>query len=147
MFSSSQFFFLSLGSIASLVLIFICLKSFFISKRQFFARAPMTAFEAKMFYRLKTALPHHHILAQVAFSALITNDHLKIRRKFNRKVTDFVILNETLDVIAIVELDDPSHLEKMQEDQLRDKMLKEAGYDVFRYTEIPNIRQLQKDIL
>ena len=100
-----------------------------------------------MFFQLKTAFPNHHVLAQVAFSALITSDNYKIRRQFNRKVTDFVILNQALDVIAIIELDDPSHLNKIEEDQLRDQMFKQAGYGVFRYTNIPNIRQLQKDIL
>ncbi|MBK0063868.1 MULTISPECIES: DUF2726 domain-containing protein [unclassified Acinetobacter] len=147
MLSSSQIFFLSLGCISSLFLILTCLKSFIFSRQQFFARAPITPFEAKMFRRLKIAFPDHHILAQVAFSALITSDHYKVRHKFNRKVTDFVILNDALDVIAIIELDDPSHLEKVKEDQLRDQMFKEAGYSIFRYTDIPNIRQLHRDIL
>ncbi len=61
-----------------------------------------------MFIRLKEALPQQHILAQVAFSALITSDDYKIRQKFNRKVTDFVILNTQFEVIAIIELDDRS---------------------------------------
>ncbi len=61
-----------------------------------------------MFIRLKEALPQQHILAQVAFSALITSDDYKIRQKFNRKVTDFVVLNTQFEVIAIIELDDRS---------------------------------------
>ncbi len=100
-----------------------------------------------MFIRLKEALPQQHILAQVAFSALITSDDYKIRQKFNRKVTDFVILNTQFEVIAIIELDDPTHLYKEEEDRQRDAMLKEAGYRIIRYTEIPTTRQLQKDIL
>jgi len=44
----------------------------------------------------------------VAFSALITSDDYKIRQKFNRKVTDFVVLNTQFEVIAIIELDDRS---------------------------------------
>ncbi len=100
-----------------------------------------------MFIRLKEVLPQQHILAQVAFSALITSDDYKIRQKFNRKVTDFVVLNTQFEVIAIIELDDPTHLYKEEEDRQRDTMLKEAGYRIIRYTEIPTIRQLQKDIL
>ncbi|MFW1909634.1 DUF2726 domain-containing protein [Acinetobacter ursingii] len=147
MLSSSQIFFLSLGCISSLLLLIACFKSFLFSRQHFFARAPITPFESKMFHRLKHAFPNHHVLAQVAFSALITSNHYKIRRKFNRKVTDFVILNDALEVIAVIELDDPSHLEKVEEDRVRDKMFKEAGYYVFRYTEVPSIRQLHKDIL
>lgn len=100
-----------------------------------------------MFARLKQAFPEHHILAQVAFSALITNSNYKIRSHFNRKVTDFVLLDQQMNVVIIIELDDPTHIDKESEDAERDAMLLEAGYQVIRYTEIPSIRQLQQDIL
>ncbi|CAD9196729.1 hypothetical protein QAC21B_02887 [Acinetobacter bohemicus] len=99
-----------------------------------------------MYVRLKEAFPQYHVLAQVAFSALITSHNLKIRNQFNRKVTDFVLLNESLQVLVIIELDDPTHLYKVEEDKFRDHMLHEAGYRVLRYTEIPSVRQLHKDI-
>ena len=122
-----------------------CIRSF-LPKQQFFSRPVITAFESQMFLRLKQAFPHYHVLAQVAFSALITSEHYNIRSKFNRKVTDFVILDQKMQVIAVVELDDPSHIGKELEDQKRDHMLKEAGYRVQRYTQIPSIKQLQMDI-
>ena len=40
-----------------------------------------------------------------------------------------------------------THLYKVEEDKFRDHMLHEAGYRVLRYTEIPNVKQLHKDIL
>lgn len=104
----------------------------------------ITPFEQKMFLRLNEAFPQHHILAQVAFSALITSQQYKLRAKFNRKVTDFVILDMQMQVIAIIELDDPSHIGKEKEDASRDKMLTQAGYKVSRYTEIPSIRTLKR---
>ena len=116
-------------------------------KREYYSKPVITRFETKMFQRLKQALPNHHVLAQVAFSSLITSDYMPTRNKFNRKVTDFVILNEHLDVICIIELDDPTHQGKEDEDAKRDAMLSEAGYTVLRYTSIPTIKQLQKDIL
>lgn len=120
--------------------------SLFISKTKFFARPVITNFETQMFIRLKQSFPSYHVLAQVAFSALITSNDYKVRSQFNRKVTDFVLLDENMEVIAIIELDDPTHLEKVEEDRLRDQMLIEAGYIVRRYTNIPSVRQLQKDI-
>ena len=51
-----------------------------------------------------------------------------------------------MQVIAVVELDDPSQIGKELEDQKRDRMLKEAGYRVQRYTQNPSIKQLQMDI-
>jgi very-short-patch-repair endonuclease len=82
----------------------------------------------------------------VAFTALITSQDIHIRNKFNRKVTDFVILNKNLEVLAIIELDDPSHIGQEARDAARDAMFHDAGYRVIRYTTIPSVRQLQKDL-
>ena len=146
MFESYQSLFLIIGSLSLILLILSFIRPTQIKKQQFFARPVITHFESKLFLKLKQAFPQHHILAQVAFSALITNDHLKIRNQFNRKVTDFVILDQKMQVVAIIELDDPSHIGKEKQDQYRDRMLTEAGYQVWRYTHIPSIKQLQKDI-
>ncbi|WP_171406185.1 DUF2726 domain-containing protein [Acinetobacter baylyi] len=146
MFDLVQIFFIIVGCLTTLALVLLVLKPVLFRKKQFFARPVITTFESKMFFQLKQAFPQYHVLAQVAFSALITSDQYKVRQQFNRKVTDFVILNEKLIVIAIIELDDPSHLDKVEQDRLRDQMLNEAGYRVLRYTEIPSIRQLSKDL-
>lgn len=135
-----------IGSIAALALLTIFLQQLFNPKQRYFAKKVITVFESKMFFRLKEAFPQHHILAQVAFSALITNSNLKIRARFNRKVTDFVLLDKNLKVVMIIELDDPSHIGKEVEDAQRDAMLYEAGYRVKRYTEIPTVETLKKDI-
>ncbi|QHH94620.1 DUF2726 domain-containing protein [Acinetobacter gyllenbergii] len=145
MFQSNHLLFLSIGFISTALLLFSCLRPFF-PKQRFFARPVITAFESRMFSRLQQAFPQHHVLAQVAFSALITSDHYKIRSKFNRKVTDFVVLDQEMNVLAIIELDDPSHVGKELEDKKRDQMLQEAGYLVQRYTQIPSVKQLQMDI-
>lgn len=146
MFESSHFFFIVLGCISTCIFLAVCLRPYLFPKQKFFARPVITNFETQMFIRLKQSFPSYHVLAQVAFSALITSKDYKIRSQFNRKVTDFVVLNDKMEVIAIIELDDPSHLEKAEEDRMRDQMLTEAGYTVRRYTNIPTIRQLQKDI-
>ena len=146
MFDSSSFTFLIIGIIASLVLIILCAQQYLKSQKKFYPKRVITAYECRMYVRLKEAFPQYHVLAQVAFSALITSHNLKIRNQFNRKVTDFVLLNESLQVLVIIELDDPTHLYKVEEDKFRDHMLHEAGYRVLRYTEIPSVRQLHKDI-
>ena len=111
-FDSSQVTFFLIGCIASLALLTIVFQQLFKPRQKFFPKRVITHFESKMFIRLKETFPQHHLLAQVAFSALITNNNLKIRNKFNRKVTDFVLLNQKLEVVAIIELDDPSHIGK-----------------------------------
>lgn len=139
--------FFLLGCIATAALVLLLLPQPPIRNQTYFPKRVITPFERKMFLRLKAAFPQHHVLAQVAFSALITSQDYKIRPKFNRKVTDFVLLNAALEVVAIIELDDPSHLGKEQEDAKRDAMLHEAGYRVYRFTQIPTLQQLHNTIL
>ena len=131
---------------ATLALGCLIFPKLFLRKQKFFAKRVITPFESKMFHRLNEAFPEYYVLAQVAFSALITNQNYKIRNRFNRKVTDFVILDKTYNVLVIIELDDPSHIGKEKEDADRDEMLEEAGYRVLRYTSIPSAHTLGQDI-
>ncbi|WP_171319228.1 DUF2726 domain-containing protein [Acinetobacter sp. CFCC 11171] len=142
----SQFTFFIIGCLATFALVCLIFPRLFRSKQKFFPRRVITAFESKMFHRLNEAFPDYHILAQVAFSALITTQNYKIRNRFNRKVTDFVILDQTYNVLVIIELDDPSHIGKEQEDAERDAMLEEAGYRVIRYISIPTVHTLRHDV-
>ena len=145
-FDSHQALFLFIGSIATLALLVACFGQHLFKNKNYFAKPVITPFEQKMFFRLNEAFPQHHVLAQVAFSALITNHQYKIRNLFNRKVTDFVILDHDFNVVVIIELDDPSHLGKEKADAERDAMLEEAGYRVLRYTNIPSAITLKNDI-
>jgi len=145
-FDLSQSIFFIIGCLASFALLCLLFPHLFYKKQKFYPRRVITSFESKMYARLISAFPQHHILAQVAFSALITNHQYKIRNLFNRKVTDFVILDKDFNVVVIVELDDPSHIGKEKQDAERDAMLEEAGYRVIRYTSIPSISTLKNDI-
>ena len=146
-FESIQFTFFLIGCIASLALFILVVQRYVRPTQKYYPRPVITNFESKMFTRLNQSFPEYHILAQVAFSALITHHNMKVRAKFNRKVTDFVILDKKLQVIAIIELDDHSHIGKEQEDAERDAMLLQAGYQVYRYTNIPSPQSLRRDIL
>ena len=145
-FATHQALFLIIGTFASIALLIACFGQFLFQNKQFYAKRVITPFEQKMFVRLNETFPHYYVLAQVAFSALINAEQYKFRAKFNRKVTDFVLLDHDMQVIAIIELDDPSHIGKEQEDAQRDAMLTQAGHLVFRYTNIPSARELKKDI-
>lgn len=110
------------------------------------ARRPLTPFEEQMFGTLTTALPECVVLAQVAFSALITTDEQAHRNRFDRKVADFVICSRQLTPIAVVELDDRSHWNKRAADADRDTMLRNAGYHTLRYQGIPQTEDVRRDI-
>jgi len=106
----------------------------------------MTGREQAMYKRLVTVLPHHVVLAQVSFSALLTARHKAVRNTFDRKVADFVICSKAMEVLAVVELDDASHRDKGAADAARDAMLTGAGYAVLRYAHVPDAEQLLRDV-
>ncbi|UUZ47099.1 DUF2726 domain-containing protein [Massilia sp. B-10] len=107
---------------------------------------PLTGREREMYIALATALPECSVLAQVAFSALITTTSQATRNRFDRKVADFVICTKQLAVIAVIELDDASHKTKAAADDDRDALLKNVGYKTIRYKNIPDLNTLRKDI-
>jgi len=106
----------------------------------------MTAREQQMYRLLQTALPECTVLAQVAFSALVTAKGWANRNRFDRKVADFVLCSQQLNVIAVIELDDRSHLGRERQDGERDAMLRLAGYVTLRYANFPTQQALRTDI-
>lgn len=98
----------------------------------------LTRNEAEFFHRLQRALPAYHVFPQVPFAALLTVDNKlsrkarwSIRARFDRKIADFVVCERgSLQVVAIIELDDRTHDAKA--DQRRDAITK-AGYQTFRF--------------
>jgi very-short-patch-repair endonuclease len=105
----------------------------------------LTMNEQPTFLKLREALPEHFVLAQVAFSAFMTGNGYATRSLFNRKVADFVVVDKSFNVIAIVELDDSSHKGKENQDAARDALITEAGYKVIRYKRTPGLEQVKKD--
>lgn len=106
----------------------------------------MTARERKMYHLLQTVLPECTVLAQVAFSALVTAKGWANRNRFDRKVADFVLCNQQLHVIAVIELDDRSHAGRERQDKERDAMLRLAGYVTLRYANLPTQQALRADV-
>lgn len=110
------------------------------------ARRPLTAFEEQMYAAVAAALPECVVLAQVAFSALITTEDRALRNRFDRKVADFVICSRQMTPFAIIELDDRSHLGRQAADAQRDAIMLSAGYHTLRYPGIPPVAQLRRDV-
>jgi len=105
----------------------------------------ITMNEQPTFMKLREALPEHIILAQVAFSAFMTAQGYATRNLFNRKVADFVVLDKSFNIVAIVELDDSSHKGKEDLDAERDALIREAGFKVIRYKRTPELTQIHAD--
>jgi MYXO-CTERM domain-containing protein len=102
------------------------------------AKPLLTANETEFLYRLRRALPGHHVFPQVSFAAFITDDgklstkaRWSVRAKFDRKIADFVICDRNLTVLALVELDDRTHVASA--DRQRDALTRAAGYQTLRF--------------
>lgn len=109
-------------------------------------KRPLTMNEQPMFKRLNEAVPEYYVLAQVAFSAFMTAKGYATRALFNRKIADFVILDQHFNVVAVIELDDASHNGKEEKDAQRDALIAEAGFKVIRYKKTPDIQKVRTDL-
>lgn len=99
----------------------------------------LTPVETKLFFRLKEALPEHHIFAQVQLSQLVEvrkgHDYQQWLNRISRMSADFVVADSRLKTIAVIELDDSSHKrpDRIEADQKKDKALETAGLRVIRW--------------
>lgn len=96
----------------------------------------MTENELEFFGRLQRALPHLYIFPQVAMSALIKPvDSFKANRAayfaINKKIVDYALFTKSMDLVAIVELDDSKH--DLQRDAKRDANTRCAGIETVRW--------------
>lgn len=107
----------------------------------------MTVHEKVMFGVLKEAVPECHIFVQVALGGILWTSSYATRNKFSQKIADFVITDQNFTILAVIELDDKSHIGKEDKDAERDAMVREAGYKALRYPSIPPLQQLRSDIL
>lgn len=110
------------------------------------AKPLMTVREQPMYWRLVEAFPGEVVLAQVAFSALLTARDRATRNTFDRKVADFVVCTKGLRVTAVVELDDSSHKGREVQDTERQGLLERAGYTVLRFKHVPDAAALRAAI-
>ena len=98
----------------------------------------LTPNEVEFLFRLQRALPSHHIFPQVSFAAFLTDDgklskksSWAVRAKFDRKIADYVVCDQNFAIIALVELDDRTHVAAA--DRHRDALTRAAGYQTLRF--------------
>jgi very-short-patch-repair endonuclease len=104
-----------------------------------FARSPLTMREQFLYHRLSVMYPEHIILAQVALSQIIdvspgTSNRQAIRGKFKQRVADFVLCRCDFSIVAVIELDDPSHAQphRQDADARKKKAVESAGLTFVR---------------
>ncbi len=111
----------------------------------YIARPLLTEHEFSFFEKLSDAaecIGAQAVFPQVAMAALIdvrrgleSADRRAARNRFDRKIVDFVLVDPSMRVLMIVELDDRTHdTEKRRaEDADRDSLTSRAGYRTARF--------------
>jgi hypothetical protein len=100
-------------------------------------RPVMTPNEIEFFGRISRALPGMHVCPQVAMHALIeptsTNSQARLVdfRRISQKVVDYTIFDAKWAIVAIIELDDRTHV--AGRDAIRDGFTGAAGIRTVRY--------------
>ncbi len=114
----------------------------------FTKRALATANEQAMYWRLAATfpVPEYVVLTQVSFGALLSAKGGASRYSFSQKIADFVLLDKTFKVLAVIELDDTSHRGREGKDARRDAMLAMARYKILRYKTVPQPEKLVRDL-
>jgi very-short-patch-repair endonuclease len=120
-----------------------------------FVKKPLLTDNEREFYgRLRRALPEYTLLTQVSMGALVdigasVSDRFRVRLRemFNRKIVDFVVCDQNFNVVALIELDDRTHV--AQKDALRDTLTNRAGYVTLRYESKtkPSAQKIAEDVL
>lgn len=108
-------------------------------------RAIFNINEQLTFTRLKEILPNRIVLAHVSYDALLTTKYHRTRNKYQNMIADFVVLDEFYQVIAVVAVDDVNSLRHVESAEYKDALLTMAGYQVFRYDDVPEYYQLRQD--
>jgi Protein of unknown function (DUF2726) len=115
------------------------------------AKNLLTEREQSLYLSLLSLYPKHKVFVQVALSQLIDvpEDHPErqsIRNRFSQLVADFVLCHADLSVVAVIELDDRTHLraERQAADARKNKALADAG---LRLVRIPAGRLPSEDFL
>ncbi len=130
--------FLLLGLLAVVVL--VLRQAAGLSSKQLykFTKTPiLTANEQRLFGRLLQEFPYHHFFPQVSMGAVVKplyaardRRHLAAFRTISQKRIDFVVCDQALNVLCLLELDDSSH--RRHKDHARDRITGGAGLQTVR---------------
>lgn len=105
----------------------------------FFAKRPLSQPEQVLYYRLVRVLPDYMVLAQVSLSRLLGvkagHNAQAWFNRINRMSADFVVCRKDSSVVAVIELDDSSHVreDRLVADRKKETALQSAGIRLLRW--------------
>ena len=114
----------------------------------------MTQVEEDFWKLLVQATPGCQVFPKVGGSALViaqsdnAGHFWEATNRFNKNRFDFVVCNNQLKVIALVELDDQSQEQRLEQDKEQDFITSQAGYRTIRFDSRnwPSVNQIRMGI-
>lgn len=114
----------------------------------------LTPIELEFSKLLDKAIPELRVMYQVAVYQTIKikdgPENLKIWNKLNRLTFDFVLIDRDANVVAVIELDDKTHLRaaSIKRDQKKDDLIKFLGKPLLRFnvSSLPSVDALRLEI-
>jgi hypothetical protein len=124
-------------------------------KWPFEKRNVLSEIEQIAYWRLRNAAPEFVVLAQVAMSAFINvkrgeRQWRTYRNRFSQKYVDFAVCRKDGSIVAVVEIDDKSHLsaKRAQDGRVKNQIIEAAGIPILRWkaTPLPSEDEMRADI-
>jgi len=105
----------------------------------FYAKKLLSAPEQALYFKLCRVFPEHIIFSQVSLSRILGvkkgYNNYSWNNRISRMSADFVICEKDFSVLAVIELDDKSHLipSRIKADRKKDKAITDAGLKIVRW--------------
>jgi very-short-patch-repair endonuclease len=115
----------------------------------------LTESEQTVYWRLLKVAPEFVVLAQVALSSLVDVKSGTPKRqahwnKVSQKSVDFALCRKDGSVLAVIEVDDKTHLaaKRAETDRVKNKILEAAGIPILRWkaSPLPSEESMRTDI-
>ncbi|WP_322495214.1 DUF2726 domain-containing protein [Chloroflexus sp.] len=121
----------------------------------FYAKRLLTQPEQTLYHRLVQALPECLIFSQVQLSRILGvkqgYDFWYWHNRINHMSADFVVCRKDSSVVAVIELDDRTHLDPVRQvaDVKKDKALAAAGLRIIRWPThaMPDVATIRATVL
>jgi hypothetical protein len=121
----------------------------------FYAKKPLSQPEQVLYFRLKSVLPEHIVLAQVQLSRILGvrkgHNFRAWYNRINRMSVDFLVCKQDSTIAAAIELDDSSHnrYDRQIADAKKDKALTSVSVRIIRRQakKLPNETEIKQTLL
>ncbi|HET8689778.1 MAG TPA: DUF2726 domain-containing protein [Methanosarcina sp.] len=121
----------------------------------FYAKKLLSSPEQALYFKLCRVFPEYIIFSQVSLSRILGvkkgYNNYSWNNRISRMSADFVICEKDFSVLAVIELDDKSHLmqSRIKADRKKDKVITDAGLKIVRWqlNKMPDEAEMKSSVV